>query len=92
MTQWIIATDDQVSSLIETARALGGSVTAVVAGDVEIGGVDRVIAAAQAEDAPVEALAPAFADAVEAQPGDGRSSRQLRGEHQAGDAAQETGQ
>ena len=39
-------------------------------GDVEIGGVDRVIAAAQAEDAPVEALAPAFADAVEAQPGD----------------------
>lgn len=70
MAQWIIAADDQVSSLIEAARELGGSVTAVVAGDVEIGGVDRVIAAAQAEDAPVEALAPAFADAVEAQPGD----------------------
>ncbi len=70
MAHWIIAADDQVAALIETARQLGGTVTAVVAGDVEIGGVDRVIAAAQAEDAPVEALAPAFADAVEAQPGD----------------------
>lgn len=70
MTQWIIAADDRIAALIATARQLGGAVTAVVAGDVEIGGVDRVIAAAQAEDAPVEALAPAVVDAVEAQPGD----------------------
>lgn len=48
MAHWIIAADDQVAALIETARQLGGTVTAVVAGDVEIGGVDRVIAAAQA--------------------------------------------
>ena len=67
---WIIAADDQVASLVESARALGGTVTAVALADVSIGGVDRVIQVAQAEGVPDEALAPAVADAVDAQDGD----------------------
>ncbi len=67
---WIIAADDSVASLIDTARGLGGTVTAIVVDDVAVGGVDRVIQVAQADDAPVEAVAPAVAEAVEAEAGD----------------------
>lgn len=67
---WIIATDTQVGSLVESARSLGGTVTAVVLGDVPVAGVDRIISIPVPEGTPAEALAPAVAAAVAAEPGD----------------------
>ncbi len=67
---WIIAADNKVASLVEAARGLGGTVTALVVDNVFVSGVDRVIRVAQVDDAPVEATAPAFAEAIAAEPGD----------------------
>ncbi|NLH69636.1 MAG: electron transfer flavoprotein subunit alpha/FixB family protein [Brooklawnia sp.] len=69
---WIVAVSPQISALIDTGRALGGTVTAVVAGTdpSRFLGVDRVIAIAAPEGVPAEALAPSVASAVAAQAGD----------------------
>jgi len=68
---WIVvAGDPAIGTLIETARALGGQVTAVVVGPravadtVAAGGVDQVVWLGDPGQAPVEAYASAVADAV----------------------------
>ncbi|HEY5249379.1 MAG TPA: electron transfer flavoprotein subunit alpha/FixB family protein [Dermatophilaceae bacterium] len=73
---WIVvAGDPAIGTLIETARALGGEVTAAVVGPrsvadtVAAGGVDKVVWFGEPGQAPVEAYATAVADAVEAAPG-----------------------
>ena len=73
---WIVvAGDPAVGDLIETARSLGGQVTAVVAGPravaetVAAGGVDKVVWLGEPGSAPVEAYATAAADAIAAAPG-----------------------
>ena len=73
---WIVvAGDPAIGSLIETARSLGGSVTAAVVGPravadtVAASGVDKVIWFGEPGEAPVEAFAIAVADAVAAAPG-----------------------
>jgi len=73
---WIVvAGDPAIGDLIETARSLGGQVTAVVAGPravaetVAAGGVDKVVWLGEPGSAPVEAYATAAADAIEAAPG-----------------------
>ena len=73
---WIVvAGDPAVGTLIETARALGGEVTAAVVGPravadtIAAGGVDKVVWFGEPGQAPVEAFASAVADAVEASPG-----------------------
>ena len=70
MTTWIIAAETGVGSLVEQARALGGTVTAVTVGNLPIAGVDSIVAVELAAGAPVEAAAPSVAGAVTAQPGD----------------------
>jgi electron transfer flavoprotein alpha subunit len=73
---WIVvAGDPAIGTLIETARALGGQVTAVVVGPravadtVAAGGVDQVVWLGDPGQAPVEAYASAVADAVGAADG-----------------------
>ena len=73
---WIVvAGDPAVGTLIGTARALGGEVTAAVVGPravadtIAAGGVDKVVWFGEPGQAPVEAFASAVADAVEASPG-----------------------
>ena len=73
---WIVvAGDPAIGHLIETARSLGGQVTAVVVGPravaetVAAGGVDRVVWFGEPGQAPVEAYAGAVADAVGATSG-----------------------
>jgi electron transfer flavoprotein alpha subunit len=73
---WIVvAGDPAIGTLIETARALGGQVTAAVVGPravaetVAAGGVDKVVWFGDPGQAPVEAYASAVADAVGAAPG-----------------------
>ena len=73
---WIVvAGDPAIGTLIETARALGGEVTAAVVGPravadtIAAGGVDTVVWFGEPGQAPVEAFASAVADAVEASPG-----------------------
>jgi len=73
---WIIvAGDPAIGNLIETARALGGQVTAVVVGPRDVadtiaaGGVDQVVWLGDPGHAPVEAYASAVADAVGAADG-----------------------
>jgi len=73
---WIVvAGDPAISTLIETARALGGHVTAAVVGPravadtIAAGGVDKVVWFGDPGEAPVEAYASAVADAVGAAPG-----------------------
>jgi electron transfer flavoprotein alpha subunit len=73
---WIVvAGDPAIGNLIETARALGGQVTAAVVGPravadtVAAGGVDKVVWFGEPGQAPVEAYASAVADAVGAAPG-----------------------
>jgi len=73
---WIVvAGDPAIGTLIETARSLGGSVTAAVVGPravadtVAAGGVDKVVWFGEPGDAPAEAFATAVADAVAAAPG-----------------------
>ena len=73
---WIIvAGDPAIGNLIDTARSLGGQVTAAVVGTravaetVAAGGVDKVVWFGEPGEAPVEAFATAVADAVEAAPG-----------------------
>lgn len=63
---WIIATDENVSALVDKARSLGGTVTAVTVGTVSVGGVDRLVQIPAPADLPVEALAPAVVGAVKA--------------------------
>ena len=72
---WIIVGDQPaIGNLITVARALGGQVAAVVAGPrsvaetVAASGVDKVVWCGAPDDAPVEASAPAVADAVAADP------------------------
>lgn len=68
---WIITSSTQISTLVETARRVGGTVTVVALGDgVGFAGVDRVIALPVPDAAPLEALAPAVVAAVAAGPGD----------------------
>src|SRR5665811_487487 len=73
---WIVvAGDPAIGNLIETARSLGGQLTAAVVGPravaetVAAGGVDKVVWFGEPGQAPVEAFATAVADAVEASPG-----------------------
>lgn len=73
---WIVvAGDPAIGNLIDTARSLGGQVTAAVVGPRAVaetaaaGGVDKVVWFGEPGDAPVEAFATAVADAVEAAPG-----------------------
>jgi electron transfer flavoprotein alpha subunit len=73
---WIVAAGDPaIGTLIETARALGEQVTAVVVGSravadrVAAGGVDQVVWLGDPGQAPVEAYAGAVADAVGAAEG-----------------------
>jgi electron transfer flavoprotein alpha subunit len=68
---WIVvAGDPAIGNLIETARALGGQVTAAVVGPravadtIAAGGVDQVVWLGDPGQAPVEAYASAVADAV----------------------------
>jgi electron transfer flavoprotein alpha subunit len=72
---WIVVGNQPtVGNLITVARALGGQVAAVVAGPrsvaetVAASGVDKVVWCSAPDDAPVEASAPAVADAVAADP------------------------
>ncbi len=73
---WIVvAGDAAIGNLIDTARSLGGQITAAVVGPravadtVAAGGVDRVVWFGEPGEAPVEAFATAVADAVAATPG-----------------------
>ena len=73
---WIVvAGDPAIGTLIETARALGGQVTAAVVGPravadtIAAGGVDQVVWLGDPGQAPVEAYALAVADAVGAAEG-----------------------
>ena len=73
---WIVvAGDPAIGNLIETARALGGQVTAVVVGPRDVadtiaaGGVDQVVWLGDPGHSPVEAYASAVADAVGAADG-----------------------
>jgi electron transfer flavoprotein alpha subunit len=73
---WIVvAGDPAISTLISTARSLGGEVTAAVVGPRQVaetvaaGGVDKVIWFGEPGDVPVEAYATAVADTVAAAPG-----------------------
>lgn len=70
MTTWIIAAETGVGNLVDQARELGGSVTAVTVGNLPIAGVDSIIDIDLAAGAPVEAAAPSVAGAVTAEPGD----------------------
>jgi electron transfer flavoprotein alpha subunit len=70
---WIVVGNQPtIGNLITVARALGGQVAAVVAGPrsvaetVAASGVDKVVWCGAPDDAPVEASAPAVADAVAA--------------------------
>jgi electron transfer flavoprotein alpha subunit len=72
---WIVVGNQPaVGNLITVARGLGGQVAAVVAGPrsvaetVAASGVDKVVWCGAPDDAPVEASAPAVADAVAADP------------------------
>ena len=67
---WIVTTTDQIASLVEIGRGLGGTLTAVVVGDAAVGDVDEVLRIALPADVPAEAAAPAVADAVAAAAGD----------------------
>ena len=73
---WIVvAGDPAIGNLIETARALGGQVSAAVVGPravadtIAAAGVDRVVWLGDPGQAPVEAYASAVADAVGAADG-----------------------
>ena len=72
---WIVVGNQPtIGNLITVARSLGGQVGAVVAGPrsvaetVAASGVDKVVWCGAPDDAPVEASAPAVADAVAADP------------------------
>jgi len=72
---WIVVGNQPtIGNLITVARGLGGQVGAVVAGPrsvaetVAASGVDKVVWCGAPDDAPVEASAPAVADAVAADP------------------------
>src|SRR6185436_20778449 len=73
---WIVVADNPaIGKLIETARSLGGQVTAAVVGPRTVadtvagGGVDKVVWFGEPGQAPVEAYASAVADVVGAAPG-----------------------
>jgi electron transfer flavoprotein alpha subunit len=73
---WIVvAGDPAIGNLIETARALGGQVSAAVVGPravadtIAAGGVDQVVWLGELGQAPVEAYASAVAEAVGAAEG-----------------------
>ncbi|SPT75059.1 Electron transfer flavoprotein large subunit [Arcanobacterium haemolyticum] len=65
-TTWIVTTTGSVSDLIALGRNRGDSVTAVVLGDAQVSGVDSLIRIPVAAGQPVEILAPAVAQVVEA--------------------------
>lgn len=67
---WIVTTTPNISSLVAAGRRVGGTVTAVVVGEVQVPGVDAVRAVPLAQGQPAEAVAPAVANAVTAAPGD----------------------
>ena len=75
LNAWIVVGNQPtIGNLITVARTLGGQVGAVVAGPrsvaetVAASGVDKVVWCGAPDDAPVEASAPAVADAVAADP------------------------
>jgi len=75
LNAWIIVGNQPtIGNLVTVARGLGGQVAAVVAGPrsvaetVAASGVDKVVWCGAPDDAPVEASAPAVADAVAADP------------------------
>ena len=67
---WIVTTTPQISSLVALGRGTGGQVVVVAVGEFEVRGADRVLSVALAGDQPAEAMAPAVAEAVAAEPGD----------------------
>ena len=75
LNAWIVVGNQPtIGNLVTVARGLGGQVAAVVAGPrsvaetVAASGVDKVVWCGAPDDAPVEASAPAVADAVAADP------------------------
>ncbi|MBR6459110.1 MAG: electron transfer flavoprotein subunit alpha/FixB family protein [Actinomycetaceae bacterium] len=73
MTQAFIITDTpKVGALADFARTFASSLTAVTLGNVELGGVDKVVRIPLAEGQPAEALAPVLTQYLASQvsPGD----------------------
>ncbi|QOR48368.1 electron transfer flavoprotein subunit alpha/FixB family protein [Trueperella pecoris] len=66
MTTWIVTTESEISQLVGLAQ---GQTVAVVVGNANVGGVDRVIRIATG-DKPAEAMAPAVVAAVQAEGND----------------------
>lgn len=67
---WIITTTPQISALLDLAHRASSSVTVVTVGDVAVCGADSVISVPLPDGTPAEALAPAVAEVVAADPGD----------------------
>lgn len=69
---WIISTQPQIASLLDIGRARGGEVVVVAVGaDAASGrGAERVVRLDVAPGTPLEAVAPAVAEAIDPQPGD----------------------
>ncbi len=69
---WIVAAGPQIAALVEVGRSIGGTVTvvAVTGGATQYLGVDKVVVVPVPAGVPAEAMAPAVAVAVDAQPGD----------------------
>lgn len=69
---WIIATDARIANLLDVAQPLGGNITVIAIGETaaQISGATEVLALPLGADQPIEALAPAVAAAITAEPGD----------------------
>ena len=65
---WIITTTPQISALLDLAHRASSSVTVVTVGDVAVCGADSVVSVPLPDGTPAEALAPAVAEVVTAQP------------------------
>ncbi|MBP3222763.1 MAG: electron transfer flavoprotein subunit alpha/FixB family protein [Actinomycetaceae bacterium] len=61
---WIISANKNIAALVDLGREYGGKVNVIVAGDVDIAGVDRVIRIPIEKDAPVEVAAPVFGNVL----------------------------
>lgn len=61
---WIITSEPSVAHLVDHGKALGGQIIAVVVGDAQVAGVDRLIRIAVPEGVPVEAMAPAISNVL----------------------------
>lgn len=61
---WIITSEPSVAHLVDLGTSLGGQIIAVVVGDAQVTGVDRLIRIAVPEGVPVEAMAPAISNVL----------------------------